>query len=321
VRPLLLAMLLAPAAARAEPGLTAATFLQHPLGSRAAGMGGAFTAVTGSIDSAQYNPAGLATISSPTVTSTYLSGFGGSRFGLLQYAHPTKVGTFSAGALYYTAGRIDLVFSDGTSRSVNAEQNTAWTGSYAAKPLPWLALGGTFRHLELELAQTAKASSNQFDFGGLLKLPVYGLSFGASYQYLGPNITYESVGDPSPKTFRAGLAFRFPDVDPTIIDPGVQLDNFDATIAADVVKILYEKSSPRIGLEMGLLPAFLTRIALRAGWVFNRDSDSLTIGAGVEHGNLRFDYAFGRSRELENTQQLTLSYIFGKLPEGWRDRD
>lgn len=305
-------LLLAAPGAHAESGLTAAAFLQRPLGARAAAMGGAHAAVRDSSDSAQYNPAGLATVSSTTVTTTYLAGLADSRFGLLQAVHPTRFGTFSAGALYYTAGRVDLAFSNGTSRSVTAEENTAWTASYALRLLPGVWAGASYRFLRLRLAEEARATSSQMDLGGMVKLPLYGLCAGGSYQYLGPNITYEVDGDPPPRTVRYGLAFHFPDIDAKKLDPSVDLQAFDAIVAADMVHVLREKRSPRLGIELGLTPAMITRVATRFGWVMNRDSEAMTVGFGLEHGRLRFDFSFGRSRELDSVQQLSLTYHFGK---------
>ena len=309
IRPILFALSLAVPAA-AEPGLTAVPFLQRALGARASGMGSAFVAVQDSIDSMQYNPGALGTLRAPSLTSTYLNGFGSTTYGFLGYAHPSRYGTFATGALYYNAGSIDLNLSNGTTGRVTAEEDTAWTLSYALALTRRLSLGATYRFLRLSLAETAHATSSQSDLGVLWSPPIKYLSLGAAYQYLGPDIRFENVGDPSPKTLRYGLALRFPDINAKRIDPSVDLDAFDTTVAADMVQTLHEKKSPRMGAEFGLRPALLTRVAIRTGWIFNRDSESFTFGAGLQHGDLSFDYAFGRARDLDNAQQLTLTYRF-----------
>lgn len=299
-----------PRPSRAEPGLTAAAFLQRTVGARSAGMGSAFAAVPGSMDSLQYNPAGLATLHKGSLSSTYINGFGGTDLGSVAYGHPFRWGTLAAGALYYNAGAIDLNLSDGTRGRVTAEEDMAWTLSYAATPIPRLDVGATYRFLRMELAETARATSSQGDFGAIWRTPLGGLSLGAAYQYLGPDIRFEDAGDPPPKTFRYGASYRFPALDPSRVDPSVDLQAFDMTLAADMVQTLHEKASPRAGAEFGLQPALMTRAALRFGWVFGRDAESFSFGVGLRQGRFSLDYAFGGTRALGNLQQVTLGFSF-----------
>ncbi|MFH1725164.1 MAG: PorV/PorQ family protein [Elusimicrobiota bacterium] len=302
----------APPRAEAEPGRTAAPFLQRALGAQAAGMGNAFVAVPGRADAIQYNPAAAATLDRKTLSSTYLNGFGGTTHGFLGYAHPVPHGTLAAGVLYFNAGRIDLNLSDGTRGRVTAGEDSAWTLSYAARLGSRLSLGATYRFVRLELAETVHATTSQGDFGLLWKVPgpLRGLSAGAAYQYWGPDITFEEVGDPAPRTLRYGLAYHFPEVSTKRIDPSVDLEEFDMTLTTDVIEVRHEKRSPRLGVELGLTPSFMNRIAIRFGWVFERAGESHTIGVGLRHRGVRFDYAFGGSPELGNLQQLSLTLTF-----------
>lgn len=309
----LAAALAGPAAA--EPGRTAAAFLQRTLGAGAAGMGSAFAAVTGRLDSLQYNPAGLAALERPTAASTYLKGFAGTGFGFLAYAHPTPVGTFSASALYYSAGDITLNLSDGTRDEVAAERDLAWSFGYALRPLPFLHLGAAYRFLRMDLAESAHATSSQGDFGGIVETPIKGLTLGAAYQYVGSDIRFEEAGDPPPKTWRYGAAYRLTGINPAALDPGVELQHFDATLAADMVQALHEERSPRVGIEMGLEPFYVSRVAVRFGWVFNRDSESFAFGMGFRQGSFGLDYAFSPADELGSLQHFTLSYRFGEPRE------
>ena len=198
-----LLLLLAAPWASAETGRTAAVFLKRAMGARAAAMGGAHAAVLDAgPDAPQHNPAGLARLARPALTSSYLNSFGGVIHGNAAYAHPLPYGVLGAGLLYFNAGDIGLNLSDGTKRTVTSEEDMAWTMSYAA-PLPYgLSVGATYRYVRLELAETASAASHQGDFGAQWRTPVKGLSLGAAYQYLGPDIVFEDEGDPPPKTFR-----------------------------------------------------------------------------------------------------------------------
>lgn len=304
-------LLLAQAApVAAEPGLTAVPFLKRPLGARAAAMGSAFTAVPGAIEAAQYNPAGLAALPAKSFTSTYLQSFGGTNYGYFAYGHPTRQGTLAAGVLYFNAGKIDLNLSDGTRGTVTAEEDTAFNFSYARDLPGGVSAGATYRRLRLSLAETARTSSNQGDFGLLWRAPLKGLSLGAAYQYLGPDITYEEAGDPPPRTLRYGAAYRVENIPISSLDSSIDVQYFDATLAADMVESLREKRSPRVGLEMGIEPAFMDRFAVRFGWVFERDAESFTFGLGCREGRFILDYAFGLARDFDPLQQLSLSFQF-----------
>jgi hypothetical protein len=304
---LIFALLCAPTAAWSESGRTGATFLQRTLGAQAGAMGQAFAGVRGRADIIQYNPAGISTLKRRTVTSTYLNGFAGVSHGYLAYAHPIGAGAIATSLTYFDAGAIELNLSDGTTGRVSAERDTAWTLSYAHR-LPFnLHVGATYRFLRLELAETARATSSQGDMGVLWESPIKGLSFGGALQYFGPDIKFEEVGDPPPKTMRYGFAWRFPDADPRVIDPSVDLKDFDMLLTADYVDALHERPSPRLGAEFGLTPHMMTRVALRTGWVVGRDAENFTFGLGVRHKDLLFDYAFGRGKDLGNLFYLTLT--------------
>ncbi len=297
--------------ASAEAGRTAAVFLRRALGARAAALGGAYAAVAdGGPESTQYNPALVAALRRPALTTSYLSGFGGTSHGHLGWAQPLPYGTAAVGLLYFNAGSISVNRSDGQTGTVTAEEDTAWTLSYAA-PLFWgFSAGGTYRYLRLDLAEAAHAVTHQTDMGLFWKPPIPYLTLGGAYQYWGPDIRFEEAGDPPPKTLRYGAAFRFPDLDAKVIDPKTDLEAFDMTVAADMVQSLFEPASPRAGLELGLTPAFMTRVALRFGYVLKRYSEGLTFGAGFRHGNVGFDYAYGSARDLPGLQNLTLTISF-----------
>lgn len=307
---LLVAVLLVPPAG-AETGRTAAVFLKRAMGARAASMGGAHAAVVDpGPDAPQHNPGGLARLTRPALSSSYLNGFGGVTHGNIAYAHPIPYGVVGSGLLYFNAGDIGLNLSNGTKRTVTSEEDLAWTMSYAA-PLPFgFSVGATYRYLRMELAETASATSHQGDLGAQWRTPIKGLSLGAALQYLGPNIVFEEEGDPPPRTFRYGAALRFPDFDITKLDPGVDLAAFDMLFAADVVQTVYEKTSPRVGVELGLTPSLMNRVAVRFGHVFNRFSEGFTLGAGFKSGRYSFDYGHGDGKEMKGLSNATFSIAF-----------
>lgn len=294
----------------AEPGQTAAPLLAKPLGARASAMGGAYTAVAGGTGSLQFNPAAPALLRRPELTTSYLAGIGGGNFGFLAYAHPTSLGTLSGGLEYFNAGKIELNLTGGKTGTVTAEQDTLVMLGYSANPLPSLSVGGTYKLLRTELAQTARADASLFDLGALWMSPWRGLSAGAAYLNIGPDIKFESIGDPPPRTARYGVAWKVDDLRAGGLDPSVSSVPLDLTLSADMVQVLREASSPRLGFELGILPAFVTRCALRFGWMFNEGPQSFTFGAGFQEGHLLFDYGFGVVKDFNPSQQFSLSYLF-----------
>lgn len=308
---LLACALLAAAPLEAEVGRSAAAFLKRSMGARAAAMGGAHAGVADpGAEAPQYNPGGLARVDKRTLATSYLNGFGGVTHGNAAYAHPLPYGVVGAGLLYFNAGDIGLNLSDGTRRTVTAEEDLAATLTYSV-PLGWgLSAGATYRYLRMELAEAAKATSHQGDLGVLWRTPFKGLSLGAAFQYLGPRIVFEEAGDPPPRTARYGAALRFPDVDATKLDPNVDLTAFDLTLAGDVVQTVFEDATPRVGVELGLTPSLMSRVALRFGWVMNRDSEGMTIGAGFKSGRFAFDYGHGDAKDMKGLSNATFSVAF-----------
>lgn len=304
-----LAALLCAGAADAG-GRTSAIFLQRTLGARAAGLGNAFVAAKYSADSLQYNPAALATVKGKTLSSTYLNAYGAVNYGSLGYAQPLGYGVAGISAVYFNAGPLDLNLSNGATGTVTAEEDLAAAATYAIGLPLGFSVGATYRFVRMELAETASATTHQGDFGLHWRTPIHGVSLGAAYQYIGPDITFESAGDPPPRTLRYGVAFQFPDFDIKKLDPGVDVQAFDAMVTADLVQTLHEEPSPRAGLEMGITPHSLNRVALRLGWVFGRSAEGPTFGFGYLGKRFGVDYAFGSTGDLGGLQHLTFSFHF-----------
>ncbi|PCI37233.1 MAG: hypothetical protein COB53_07110 [Elusimicrobia bacterium] len=307
---LLLAALLAASPAGAVGGRTSGGFLQRTLGAKAAAMGNAFVAVSESPDSIQYNPAALSTISRPVLSTTYLNAFGSTNYGFLGYVHPLPLGVGAVSAVYFNAGTIDLNLSDGTTGRVTAEEDLATTASYAF-PLPLgFSVGATYRFVRLKLAESVSATTHQGDLGAHWETPFPGISLGASYQYIGADITFEEAGDPPPRTIRYGFAIHLDDVNIRKLDPSVDLKNFEFTFTGDVVQVLHEDPSIRFGTELGIIPDYMNGIALRFGWIFGRFAESATAGIGFKGKHYDIDYAFGSSSSLGNLQHLTFTHYF-----------
>ncbi len=304
-------LLLAPLPLRAESGLTSAQTLQRPIGARPIGMGEAFTAVEGGVASLGYNPGGLARLERPQFETTYTRGVIEDHFSFLGYAHPTDYGVVTAGFMYYDAGSIGLNLSDGTRRTVKAQQDLVGMGGFSLKLAHSLAAGATVKVFRFELAEQARAGGLAADLGALWRTPLPGLSLGASLLNAGPDVRFEHAGDPLPLSARAGAAYRFSLSDTRWArEAGYGFSDFQLTL--DGVKTREQNAALSTGFEMGMPLGLADQGAgaIRFGYLFGRDLDSLTIGFGLRQGRVVFDYALGVLKKVGNAHHLSIGYHF-----------
>jgi len=295
--------------AAAGAGLDGGAFLSRPMGARAAALGQSFTAVpSDSADGIIYNPASNAFISSPTVSASYLRGYAGDGTGLVAFAAKVGPVAITPAVLYYNAGVLNLNLSDGTQGSVTAEDDRLVMTAVSVTLFNFLALGGAFKYWKSELAQTASAKGVSYDVGALARLPC-GFTAGAALQNMGADVKFEDVGDPQPKTTRAGLAWH-------LTAPAYNTDAFfdlpavDVLFTGDYAKTGQEDGHYQSGLETNMNPLEDLLVSLRGGYMFGRDDQSVTFGAGLRQRGWGLDYAFGGSRHLVPTHQVTLSHQF-----------
>ncbi|MDD4003600.1 MAG: PorV/PorQ family protein [Elusimicrobiaceae bacterium] len=306
-----LAMMVSAAPALAEGGRTGGSILGRYLGGRSNGMGQAFTAIEGDIESLGYNPGGLAFIERPTAGLSYLRGYAGDNNGLMAVSVRVFGLNITPGVLYYNSGNIAYKNSvTGSIKNVTAEQDTVGMLAVSFRPLQRLGVGGTVKYARFNLAEEAKTSGMYYDVGAVYAA-AGGIRLGVAQQNIGPDIKFETQGDPPPSTTRAGAALTY-----SIGSAGATQDmdivSSEITFSADWMNVKDEDSYLQCGLEISLLTLSDMRAALRGGYMFNRDVDGLTLGLGADQGDIELDYAFGSSSAMDNRHQITLSYKFGR---------
>ncbi len=319
----LLGALAAPVVAGENPGVTAAPVLQVPMGSRALGMGSAFTAVASDVSALFYNPAGLSRLSAHEVGFSFLSGLTDNYMQHIAYGGPIPF-TGISGNGYASVGG-SLLFSQNGSIEVNALNPDGTLGSsqnvsagsdfvadlgYAervgATPVDvrettyginhFVGVGGKYLKSTLVGGYTGHALSA--DVGYLVQSPEAGVSFGLAAQNIGGRLRYIDAADPLPTTIRSGLAYQGG-------IPGVHT----FTLSTDGEYLLQERTwRAEVGAEYFLLKSYGVRI----GYQFLRDTVGLTAGFGLRwHARILLDYAWTMGRSLNDTQRVTLSYRFG----------
>lgn len=322
-----------PARGAENPGITAAPVLQVPLGSRALGMGTAFTAVASDASGLSYNPAGLARLNAHEVGFTYIVGAGETQLQHLAYGAPTPFsgisgnGYTSVGAslLLSQSGTLELnkLKADGSlqsSQSLSAGSDMVASGGYAERvgmtPIDlgqttfsvdhYLGFGG--KYIRSTLAESYSASSFAGDVGYLVNSPEAGLSFGAAGLNLGGRMKYIEQADPLPATLRAGFAWQ-----------GGVPSVHSLTTAVDGDYVLDERLwHVNAGLEYFWLKSY----GLRLGYQFHHgDSAGLTAGLGLRwKGRILFDYAWALGDLFGNAHRVTVTYRFGGVPPSVRGR-
>lgn len=316
-----------------DPAVSGAPVLQVPLGSRALGMGSAFTAVASDPSALQYNPAGMARLNAHQIDLSYIAGAGESTLQHLAYAGPTTWTGISgnghtavaASLLLSQSGDIEInrLRADGSLQSserLSAGRDLVAALGYAERVGMtslnigpdgygldhYLGVGGTFIHSTL--LETYNANAAAGGAGYLLNCPEAGLSLGASALNLGGKLRYLEAADPLPASLRGGLAWQ----------AGLAPGHY-ALAAVDGDYTLEEKTWH---LNVGVEYFWLKTYGLRLGYQFRRpDQAALTAGLGLRWNNLVIvDYAWGMGDSFGGAHRFTVAYRFGGLPPSVRGR-
>lgn len=291
------ALLLAPAAVFADG--TTASFLKLGSGARATGLGGAYTAVSGDINSISYNPAGLASLKKSEAGFTRAELVDGVSYNFLGYSQPAAKGTLGLGVNYLGQSSIE-------GRGVNREATGAFQASdtainlaYARQITARSGVGLNFKYITSRIAGES-ASGWAVDAGWQYRMPVKGLGLGFSVQNLGPKMKFLDEGSALPLTASAGAGYAL-------------LDN--VLLSLDVSRQVNEKKTV---FSFGSEYAVFNSLFMRAGYLDSgistdsrtSDAGGFKAGFGLKLRGFSLDYAVTPFGDIGKAHRLSLGAGF-----------
>lgn len=264
-----------------------AAFDALPIGARANGMGGAFTAVADDPSAVYWNPAGLMNLRRPAVLLSHVDvqSLGLLTYDQLAYAQPFVYKNAVAVAWTRLGTTSNVTF-------MNYTENT-FTLTYQQPLTQEVSLGLNVKVFQVQYALTA---------GGV------GIDLGGRYQVL-PQLAaafmLENLNQPE-------ITWLTRNVDrlPYVLRVGVAgMPTTDITVAVDAGHLTDEARDLHAGTELW----FLNRVlALRAGVTYLTDGGRLmpAAGLGVRVAFLDLSYAYSGHYDLDGNHVISLQWGF-----------
>ncbi len=280
----------------ANAAQTGAQFLKIDSDARFSGMGSAGMASVYGINSINYNPAGLAAMTSPEVAFSHSKWLMDANHDFVGVGMP--IGGFKAGL-----GVTRLSNSSFDGRGEDRSASGGYSAYDQAVSLGFAVknFGGTVKYIQSSIAGV-RAQAFAVDLGVRQALKGLPASIGFGVQNLGNGIKYLSQRDNLPLSVNAGVT--------VVALPGMSL-------ALDVKRMVYDKQTIfSAGTEYAmLLGSNGTGFALRGGYgltgiTSDNGKNGLSVGAGIMALGAQLDYAMSPETGLGSVQRLTLKKKF-----------
>ena len=308
-------------------GTTAANFLTIPVGPRATGMGGAFTAVANDATTAFWNAGGLSRLPRSEFTFAYTEWLVQTKFNWVGLAF--KLDEDNAVALFVNQldyGEEEVTTPEspnGTGERWNAE-DIAVGLSYSKNLTDRFSVGGTIKYISQSIWKES-ATAWAVDVGLLFYTPLDGLNlgmnisnFGTEMRLDGENLLLPADIDPANTGNNANISSKL-ETDswplPLVFAVGLGYDVFNSaewrwTVAGDAIVPNNQNTYGNFGTEL----VWNNVISLRVGYnsLFKDDAEEgLTAGVGLQYdfGSFfaKFDYSYTDFGIFDQISRFSLS--------------
>ncbi|NQU05082.1 MAG: PorV/PorQ family protein, partial [Calditrichaeota bacterium] len=189
--------------AQAKVGTAGVQFLKVGVGTRAVGMGEAFTAVADDASALYYNPGGLIQLTMPEATFTLIDYPAGLKFVFIGGVVPMPLMSGVVGVQVTSLFTDDMIETTpempyGTGRSFTAS-DLALGMSYCQRLTDKFSVGGSFKYLNERLADVS-ANGWSVDVGTFYTTGWKKINIGMVIQHFGPDMDFENSPFPLPMT-------------------------------------------------------------------------------------------------------------------------
>ncbi|MDD3626134.1 MAG: PorV/PorQ family protein [bacterium] len=273
------------------------SYLNIGIPGRSVGMGEAYTAVNGDINSLFFNPSGIAGLEDHSFFMSRNIWFEGITQDSIGYAGNFGFGVLGVGIVMLDYGD-DIPGYDALGNSIgNLEANNMVLNlNYANTCGPRFSYGVRYRMVKETLAdETASASLLGFGLGYKLS---ESFQLGLDIENIGQEMKFIESGDQFPRTVKLGICYH-------------HLFSYDHGLVAsfDFNNDAYESFRGNLGLEYG----FRNMYFIRTGYKINYDLYGLTFGAGVNFPILNrvkiaVDYAFQDMDIMGDTHRISIAF-------------
>jgi len=275
-------------------------FLKLNKGSRALGMGNAYTALSSDLNGIYFNPSGIGFLNYSSIMFFHSNWIEDISIENFAFSFPYNKFNFSGGINYLHMPMIDKYEIDPlTGSPIESGQFSANNFVFQmglAYRFNWnLALGFQLKFFQDNI-DNYSASGFAFDVGLLYKLPIDYFRLGFAIQNIGQPVRYDKRDEKLPQTFRAGIAYQLP--------------YHTITFSLDAVKTRYTKTKLYFGAEFEFLNSFF----LRSGVNWDNPVESnYYLGLGFKIlDNYEINYAFLPMGILGNTHHFEFTFKFGR---------
>ncbi len=285
-------------------------FLRNDVGARAAGLNGSFVSMTSDPNVLFYNPASLATITTPRISLGYFKNLLDVNSGSLAFAQQVEgVGFIGFGIDYVDYGSFDQTDQSFNTIGTFGASDLALVAGYATMLDDAASFGANLKYIHSSIAEYT-SSALAADLGFLYQIPSENLTLGASIRNVGRQISeYGSTREDLPLDFVVGVTKR-PEHLPVLLNLNFHKLNEQRSTFFD------RFASFTVGAE------FLLSESLRLRFGYNNEQhrdlklgttagiSGLSFGGGLVFSQYLVDYAYNSYGQIGGLHRISLGMNF-----------